>query len=390
MASGFRPTAPRCCSRRRAAPASIPTAQGAAIDALRSGVRSVARCGRRASRNQRAGLFQRADQREDARRSRSHRRGQHDRLHPAAAARVSKPRAAAARRAADRERRARRHRRARVAVRLGARHHARVRVHAARRRAGISDPAPEPSPRGRRRRARACAHSGRCSRPRSSRPRSRISRSSRRASAGSNSSRCSRSRACSSPVSRRAICLPHVLPSRLSRCGRQSPAIARCARVHRSRAAPGVAAVAARDRCAARALASAGSDVGERSRRADAGAGRSADPRCEAARRARRARRALSARARTRPMPDGVLALSETLEPRARCARREQARSMPRELPSRYLPSIETQRARQAKLPDRATLAAALARSEHATCRFAPISSRRFSTMSKPRARCRR
>jgi predicted exporter len=57
---------------------------------------------------------------------------------------------------------------------------------------------------------------------------------------------------------------------------------------------------------------------------------------------------------------DGVLALSERIEPAldALVAKKALAAF---ELPSRYLPSIETQRARQAKLPDRATLSAALA-----------------------------
>jgi len=60
------------------------------------------------------------------------------------------------------------------------------------------------------------------------------------------------------------------------------------------------------------------------------------------------------------PDADQVLALSETLEPRLD-ALVEQGALDAAELPSRYLPGTATQRARQAKLPDRATLAAALA-----------------------------
>jgi predicted exporter len=59
------------------------------------------------------------------------------------------------------------------------------------------------------------------------------------------------------------------------------------------------------------------------------------------------------------PDPDRLLALSEAIEPRLDALVGEHALDAA-ELPSRYLPSIETQRARQAKLPDRATLAAAL------------------------------
>jgi predicted exporter len=57
---------------------------------------------------------------------------------------------------------------------------------------------------------------------------------------------------------------------------------------------------------------------------------------------------------------DGVLALSETLQPRIDALVQQGALDAV-ELPSRYLPSLATQRARQDKLPDRATLATALA-----------------------------
>jgi predicted exporter len=57
---------------------------------------------------------------------------------------------------------------------------------------------------------------------------------------------------------------------------------------------------------------------------------------------------------------DGVLALSEKIAPALDALVAKKALDA-FELPSRYLPSIETQRARQAKLPDRATLSAALA-----------------------------
>jgi predicted exporter len=57
---------------------------------------------------------------------------------------------------------------------------------------------------------------------------------------------------------------------------------------------------------------------------------------------------------------DGVLALSGTIEPGLDALVARKALDA-FELPSRYLPSVETQRARQAKLPDRATLSAALA-----------------------------
>jgi predicted exporter len=60
------------------------------------------------------------------------------------------------------------------------------------------------------------------------------------------------------------------------------------------------------------------------------------------------------------PDADHLLALSETLEPRLDALVAQGALDAA-ELPSRYLPSIATQQARQAKLPDRATLAAALA-----------------------------
>ena len=63
------------------------------------------------------------------------------------------------------------------------------------------------------------------------------------------------------------------------------------------------------------------------------------------------------------PDADGVLALSESLE--ARVAELVHAGVLDAaELPSRYLPSLATQRARQVKLPDRAMLAAALAEAE--------------------------
>jgi len=57
---------------------------------------------------------------------------------------------------------------------------------------------------------------------------------------------------------------------------------------------------------------------------------------------------------------DGMLALSEKVAPRIDALIARHAVDAV-ELPSRYLPSIETQRARQAKLPDPATLQAALA-----------------------------
>jgi len=57
---------------------------------------------------------------------------------------------------------------------------------------------------------------------------------------------------------------------------------------------------------------------------------------------------------------DDVLTLSEALEPRLD-ALVERGALDAAELPSRYLPSVATQRARQARLPDRATLASALA-----------------------------
>ncbi len=59
------------------------------------------------------------------------------------------------------------------------------------------------------------------------------------------------------------------------------------------------------------------------------------------------------------PDVDRVLALSETLEPHIQALVTQGALDAA-ELPSRYLPSLATQRARQAKLPDRATLVAAL------------------------------
>jgi predicted exporter len=57
---------------------------------------------------------------------------------------------------------------------------------------------------------------------------------------------------------------------------------------------------------------------------------------------------------------EGVLRLSESLQPRVDALVRRGALDAV-ELPSRYLPSLATQRARQARLPDRATLEAALA-----------------------------
>jgi len=57
---------------------------------------------------------------------------------------------------------------------------------------------------------------------------------------------------------------------------------------------------------------------------------------------------------------DGVLALSERLQPRLDALVAGGALDAA-ELPSRYLPSLATQRARQARLPDRETLASALA-----------------------------
>jgi len=60
------------------------------------------------------------------------------------------------------------------------------------------------------------------------------------------------------------------------------------------------------------------------------------------------------------PDPDRLLALSESIEPRLDALVGKGALDAA-ELPSRYLPSVATQRARQAKLPDRATLVSALA-----------------------------
>ena len=60
------------------------------------------------------------------------------------------------------------------------------------------------------------------------------------------------------------------------------------------------------------------------------------------------------------PDVDHVLALSESIEPHIQTLVTQGALDAA-ELPSRYLPSLATQRARQAKLPDRATLVAALA-----------------------------
>ncbi|MBA8887225.1 putative exporter [Dokdonella fugitiva] len=60
---------------------------------------------------------------------------------------------------------------------------------------------------------------------------------------------------------------------------------------------------------------------------------------------------------------EGVLAASESIEPRLDALVRQHVLDAA-ELPSRYLPSIATQRARQAKLPDRATLEQALAQAQ--------------------------
>jgi len=60
---------------------------------------------------------------------------------------------------------------------------------------------------------------------------------------------------------------------------------------------------------------------------------------------------------------EGVLTASESIEPRLDALVREHVLDAA-ELPSRYLPSIATQRARQAKLPDRATLEQALAQAQ--------------------------
>ena len=284
----------------------------------RSGVQALARLGPCAPGAQRAGILQRPDQREDARRSRSHWPGQHDRLRDPAAARVPKPGVAAARRAADRKRRARRHRRARLAVRLGARHHARIRLHAARRRAGISDPAPQPSPRRRRCRCeRACTVAAACDRDRFGRDRVpgvlRVGRE-RPAPARSVHDRGSSRRGLLDALSTAVRAA-----DALSRCGRH-PGRGRRARRDRSRAAPDVAAMAARDRRARRALARARPDLGKRSRRADAGAGGSVDSRREASWRARRTGRALPARvegARSRSAARALANRSNRASPRS-------------------------------------------------------------------------
>jgi len=60
------------------------------------------------------------------------------------------------------------------------------------------------------------------------------------------------------------------------------------------------------------------------------------------------------------PDADALLVLSESLESQLDALVKQGALDAA-ELPSRYLPSLETQRARQARLPDRATLGAALA-----------------------------
>jgi len=61
---------------------------------------------------------------------------------------------------------------------------------------------------------------------------------------------------------------------------------------------------------------------------------------------------------------DGVLVLSESLEPKLDALVKSGALDAV-ELPSRYLPSLATQRARQAKLPDRERLSAALGEAEN-------------------------
>jgi predicted exporter len=63
------------------------------------------------------------------------------------------------------------------------------------------------------------------------------------------------------------------------------------------------------------------------------------------------------------PTADGVLALSERIAPRLDALQAHGVMDGV-ELPSRYLPSLQTQRARQATLPDRATLEAALAQAQ--------------------------
>jgi len=63
------------------------------------------------------------------------------------------------------------------------------------------------------------------------------------------------------------------------------------------------------------------------------------------------------------PTADGVLKLSERITPQVDALVAHHAVDAV-ELPSRYLPSIETQRARQAKLPDAKTLQTALAQAE--------------------------
>ena len=60
---------------------------------------------------------------------------------------------------------------------------------------------------------------------------------------------------------------------------------------------------------------------------------------------------------------DGVLAISEKLEPSVEMWKTQHLVDDV-ELPSRYLPTLATQRARQAKLPDRATLESALAEAQ--------------------------
>jgi len=63
------------------------------------------------------------------------------------------------------------------------------------------------------------------------------------------------------------------------------------------------------------------------------------------------------------PSADGILHLSERITPQVDALIARHAVDAV-ELPSRYLPSIETQRARQARLPDAKTLATALAQAE--------------------------
>lgn len=77
---------------------------------------------------------------------------------------------------------------------------------------------------------------------------------------------------------------------------------------------------------------------------------------------------------------NGVLELSERLEPQV--AALQQAHALDgAELPSRYLPSMETCNARQQKLPGRATLQAALAQAQ----RDSPFKSDSFAPSGRRR-----